>query len=123
MLGGRAPALCGIASCIHDSGIASRSKCAVISIGQISGSSAGPRGLSAEMLVSPATGDPVALVNRLSAATIVSSHGLGACPDIEPAFRPTAATSISLFSDRMGSGTHARHMMLQTLPQLKCVYS
>src|SRR5712672_1101611 len=47
------------------SGITSRSKCANFSISQISCSSAGPRRPAVMMLVLSATGDPVALVNRV----------------------------------------------------------
>src|SRR5438270_261905 len=55
------------------SGITSRSKCASFSISQMSWSKAGPRGPAVMMLVLSATGDPVALVKRLSVAMIGSS--------------------------------------------------
>src|ERR1700742_4618036 len=52
------------------SGIISRSKCANFSISQISCNKAGPRRPAVMMLVLSATGDPVALVNRLSIAMV-----------------------------------------------------
>src|SRR5712671_376946 len=55
------------------SGITSRSKCAIFSISQMSCSSAGPRGPAVMMLVLSATGDPVALVKRLSVVMTNSS--------------------------------------------------